>query len=88
MLFILEGSRQESQHPEIVLSRWPPAVLSAILAATLEESHSRGREWGHGMAAQPPQPGLLRNPSVFWFQQCHPTRTESKMGGTRSAGSV
>lgn len=58
MLSVLEGRGQESQHQEILLSGQPPAVLSAILAATLEESHDGyGCGWGRSRAATTPSAG-------------------------------
>ena len=54
MLFILEGSRRESQHHEILLSRWLPRGHRGMVynpGCHLEESHSGcGWEWGHSLA--------------------------------------
>ena len=77
MLFILEGSRRESQHHEILLSRWLPRGHRGMVYNP--GCHPGGiPQWlwlGVG-----PQPGILGILSVFfYFQQCNPTCTDSKM---------
>lgn len=89
MLFVTEGSGQESQHHEIFLSyllperhslqSWPPPWRRPAAAVV-----------GSGATARPPtppQPGMLRTPSVFfWFPPWSPMCTESKRileGGLR-----